>query len=490
MPTLKNQNTDENGSSCEGTPSADPVRKSLRLVTFAWIFGAAWLYITTGAALTRYAISLHVSEFGFGLLAALPFFCALIQLPTSYFLDRYGLRKKIFLLSGLPHRLSWLLIAAIPFLFPASWWPVVLLFLITLSGVGAQMVTPAYFSWMADLVPSRIRGRFFSRRNQIGQFVGVIVTVLMGLALDRAQVVGPETLRSVICLLFVLAGICGALDFIFFIPVYDPPSHRSNPKVGFWSMFRRPLADKNFRHFLGYTATMTFAIGYIGQFIWLYLFNVVGLSNFRANIMLVVVPLIVMMISYPIWGRLVDRLGRKPVLLLSGLLVVHGGAAWIFVRQDSWWIGYLAAMVATAAWPGIELGNFNILLNMAGTAKGRKQSTAFIAVNSVIVAFAGMASGIFGGIIAQSLKTWQGSLLGWPLTYHGVLFLISAVLRLAALAWLIGMEDPNASSTRDALRYVAANIYSNLQQAIFMPARLFGRLGKLTYRLNPPKKMD
>jgi MFS family permease len=489
MPTPENQNLNENQKDpLQVESSPDLLRKSLRFVTLGWVFGAAWLYITTGAALTRYALSLHVSEFGFGLLAALPFFCALIQLPTSYFLDRYGHRKKIFLLSGLPHRLTWILVAAVPFLFPAAWWPVVFLFLITLSGVGAQMVTPAYISWMADLVPSRIRGRFFSRRNQIGQFVGLVVTVLMGLALDKAQIVSPETMRSVISLLFVLAGICGSLDFIFFIPVENPPTHRPNPQVGFWAMFRRPLADKNFRHFLGYTATMTFAIGYIGQFIWLYLFNVVGLSNFRANLMLVVVPLVVMMISYPIWGRLVDRLGRKPVLLIAGLLFVHGGASWIFVRQDSWWLGYLAAMVATAAWPGIEIGNFNVLLNMAGTTKGRKQSTAFIAVNSVVVALAGMASGLFGGLVALYFKDWQGTLFGWPLTYHGLLFLLSAVLRIAALAWLIGMKDPNACSTRDAFRYFAADIYSNLQQAVFMPARLLGRLGKLTYRLNPPKK--
>ena len=39
----------------------------------AWIFGAAWLYLTTGAVFTRFAKLLNMPAFGYGVLAALPF---------------------------------------------------------------------------------------------------------------------------------------------------------------------------------------------------------------------------------------------------------------------------------------------------------------------------------------------------------------------------------------------------------------------------------
>jgi len=233
---------------------------------------------------------------------------------------------------------------------------------------------------------------------------------------------------------------------------------------------------------------MTFAIGYMGQFVWLYIFDVLGLSNTQANIILVVVSLVVMMLSFPVWGRLVDRLGRKPVLVISSLLVVHGGASWAFVQKDNWWFGYIAVLVATAAWPGIEVSVFNILLNLTNSKDGQRRSVGYVAINSLVVAVAGVLSGLFAGIVAKSLKGWTGTLFGWSMTYHSVLFIISAVLRLASLAWLIGLKDTEAYSTRDALRYVVAHIYSNVQQAVFMPTRLLGRLGRISYRLNSPKK--
>ena len=64
-----------------------------------------------------------------------------------------------------------------------------------------------------------------------------------------------------------------------------------------------------------------------------------------------------------------------------------------------------------------------------------------------------------------------------------MLFLISGALRLLALLWLIGMREPQAHSTRAAVRYITVNIYSNLRQGIFMPVRRAVRLGRLAYRL-------
>ena len=41
------------------------------------------MYITTGSALTQYAKTMHMSKFGFGLLAAMPFAGLLVQISAS-----------------------------------------------------------------------------------------------------------------------------------------------------------------------------------------------------------------------------------------------------------------------------------------------------------------------------------------------------------------------------------------------------------------------
>ena len=186
------------------------------------------------------------------------------------------------------------------------------------------MVTPVWVSWMADLVPGRIRGRYFSRRSQLGQLIGVIVTLLMGFVLDRAEARGADWLLKIVCGALGMGAIYGAIDFLLFVKVPDVQRVKPDPTVNLAAMLRQPLRDRNFRRFLGFTTTLAFATGYIGQFVWLYLFDIVKASNTQANAMLVFGPLVILMLSGPLWGRVIDRFGRKPVLLIAGLLVIPG----------------------------------------------------------------------------------------------------------------------------------------------------------------------
>ncbi len=472
----------------DGEPNKN-LRDALRRVVVAWLFGSAWMYLASGASFTRYAKLLNVSNFGFGILATIPFAGALVQLPASLLLERYGRRKETFLWCATLHRVLWLVIAALPWLFPQGWqWPALLLVMI-LSTVLANVSSPAWLAWMAELIPGRIRGRYFSRRVQYGQAVGLVLSLLSGLALDWPDPEEKLLLRNVISALFAVAGVCGIIDILLFLKVPDTarPVHR--PTLSLRGLVRAPLADGNFRRFLGYSFTITFATGFMGQFAWLYVLDVIGVSNVRANLLLVTVPLLVGMASYPFWGRFVDRFGSKTALILAGVLVINGATSWIFVTRESWIPGYLCVLTATAAWGGMDLAAFNLLLRL--TRGGGKQAgdTAVIAINSMVVAVAGTLSGLFGGSIAEWLGSgWRATVCGWPLTYHGVLFICSAALRTAAVAWVFTLKEPRGTvATREALRYMATNVYSNLLQATFYPARVLVSLARATWRVSNRK---
>ena len=481
MPASSGQ-TDKGASSSPLNGWPDSLRSSLRMVTIAWLFGAAWMYITTGATQTRYAKLLHMPEFGFGLMAAVPYLTALAQLPASFFIERYGYRKLLFLWAGVIHRALWLVVAAIPWLVPQeSAWGA-LLGVLGLSALAAQVATPAVLAWFADIIPRRIRGRYLSRRAQVGQVAGVVVTLLTGYSLDLSGALGDRALLRTISFAFAVAAVSGVLDFVCLVPVPDPRPHHPHPGLRLWTLLRQPLANREFRLYLGFNATLIFAIGFIGQFVWLYVFDVVGFSNTHANLLLVVIPLLVAMLSYPFWGRVMDRVGRRPVLLVAGFLIVHGAVGWIFVTKTNWWVGYITVLLATWAWPGVELANLNFLLGMSESKQGRGLGSAYVAITSVVVAIAGTLSGLFGGAVAHALEGWRGTLLGWPLTYHGVLFLVSAALRLASLGWVVAMREPRAQATWSVVRLVASSTYSNLQQAVLMPARGWWRLRQLVYR--------
>jgi len=459
------------------------LRRSLRLVKLAWVCGAVWLYITTGAVLTRYAKLVELPPYGYGLLAALPFAGSLFQLPASLFLERYGHRKKWFIGLGIVHRALWLVIALLPWVLPAPWrWPG---FLVTtaVSWIAGQMIVPAWVGWMGDLVPARIRGRYFSRRTQLGQLVGLVTTVTTGFLLDRATAAGEAALLQMLSVALAVAAGAGIADFLFFLPVRAVESRAPNAAVSAAGLLRAPLADANFRRFLGFTMTLTFGTGFLAQFFWLYAFEELKFGNATANLMLVVIPLLTVAATSPFWGRVMDRVGRKPVLLVAGLLIVPGSFWWVLMTPTTLWPWYLGVILATAVWPAIELANFNVLLNLREDESTRRQAGGYVAVGSLAVALAGALSGMFGGAVAQACRDARPQWLGIEWTYHRVLFTVSSAFRLLAVGWLIGFRDPKAVTTRAALRYMGTNVYSNLQQAFFLPVRFLSRLGAATYKV-------
>jgi MFS family permease len=468
----------------QNSVESPPLRDSLRLIVVAWLFGSAWLNLGSGAAFTRYAKLLNVTPFGFGLLAAIPFLAAAAQLPTSLFIERHGGRKPVFIWACLLHRFLWLVMGGLPWLIPGPWQWHGLVTLTFLSTVLANVASPAWMSWMADVIPARIRGRFNARRIQAGQSVGLVLSLLAGVALDWPDATQKLLLRDIISAMFAAAGVFGMVDILLFLRVPDPKPVHHHPTLTLRQLVTQPLRNPAFRIFLGYSAMMTLATGFVGQFVWLYVFDEVGMSNFRGNLLLVTIPTLVTMLVYPFWGRVVDRFGSKPALLLAGAVVINGANTWILVTRTSWIPGYIAVLTAVVAWPGVELAGFNLLLRLADSGNRTRASSAVVAINSLAVAIAGTLSGLLGGLVAQWLGPhWRTTVLGWPITAHGVLFLASAVLRAVALLFVLFLKEEKRVATRDALHYMVTNLFSNLQHATFLPVRMLVSLAQQTWRL-------
>jgi len=464
------------------------LRRHLRIVTAACAFWAVWNYCVAGGIRVRFASSMGMSEFGFGLMGAIPHAGLLLQVCASYMIERYGHRREIFLVAGIIHRGLWILIAAIPWLpVPPTehWW--LLLLTLWISTMLANLSDPSWLVWMADFVPDRLRGRYFARRGQVGRFTGMAVTLLVGWILDRSTTADSHTLQRTISILFIIGAIAGMVDIGLF--KWIPDEHRRDHRqpINFRRMLTEPLRHPAFRRFLAFRGMLFFGIGYIEVFAWKYLFDVVEMDNIEAHIMLVAIPTIATMLTFPIWGRLVDRLGCRPVLLISGVLITHGAISWAFVTKEGWegsqwWIGYMAVLSATMAWPGVELASQNMLLSMADSETNKTGGSAYVAVHSVVIGMAGMLSGIFGGLFAEHMQHWRGVILGFPFTYHGLLFFISAGLRLASLVWLIGMPEPGSRTAREALRYMLGNIYANVQTVFVTSRRGLGWVKKVVVR--------
>ena len=472
------------------TRAESHLRRSLGLVTVAWVFGSVWVTATAGAPLTLYAQSLHASEFQFGLLSALPFIASLISMPASALIERTGKRKAIFIWGSYLNRVLWIPIALVPLWLVsharASYSAAMAIFLILMFAMhsGGAIGGPAWTSWMADLVPDRVRGRYFSRRREWGILSAIPAALLAGWMLDRlhpsAPGANPLVTMQWCAIIFLWACAFGITDIHLFHYIEDHAAPEPK-RESILKLFLRPLSDRQFLWFAGFVATLVFAVSFMGQFVTLYMIDKLRITNTQTQLMLLVAPMIAQLLVLSAWGRAADRMGKKPVLAIASLGLVPVGLGWCLVSSDHIWLGYVLSALGAALWVGVEVANLNVVLEMAGDEGGSN----YVAVNSVIINVAGCLGGLSSGLIAQQLRNWHCdlSVIGLrDVTFYELLFALSGVLRLiAAVAFLPMIHEPTARPTREALRFMTSNIYNNLFNGILMPLRVLRLRAKESY---------
>lgn len=120
--------------------------------------------MTVSLPLTMFLEALGAGGAQMGLSVTLQQLAMAVQIPAALWVERLSRRKPFWAATAIPHRLIWLLPAlllVVPDLPPG------MLVGLTLTAVGVSSVlahasVPAWFSWMADLVPAEGSGRFGS----------------------------------------------------------------------------------------------------------------------------------------------------------------------------------------------------------------------------------------------------------------------------------------------------------------------------------------
>jgi MFS family permease len=353
--------------------------------------------------------------------------------------------------------------------------------LIFMMHAGQAVGGPAWVTWMADLVPERTRGKYFARRRQWGIATAIPAALVTGWLLDRHASTGDPLLTLRWCaLIFMGAAVFGFMDIHVFqyVPDVPKPPQRGQHLL---RALHEPLRNRQFLWFAGFVAMITFAVSFMGQFVTLYVIDKVGVNGIGTQMMLLVAPMAVQLLVLPAWGKAADRMGKKPLLAIASLGLVPVGLGWCLLGPHNVWLGYVLSILGSALWTGIEVANFNLVLELSGSdddPNGNTGGTSYVAVNSIIINIAGCLGGLASGVIAQSLRNWHwdiGIIGMTTIGFYEVPFILSGVLRLlAAVIFLPFLHEPEARPTHEALRFMTSNIYNNLFNAILQPLRFVG----------------
>lgn len=396
-----------------------------------------------GAVLTGWALHLGASPAVIGLLGALPLAAQVVQAPAAWLTQRVG-PKPVGVVAIGASRLVWAPLIALPFLqLPAATGLAWLVWIVAAAAVLGVVGNNAWTTWMGELVPGRVRGRFFSRRMVSLSISGTLASLGAGLALDA---LGPrgwhgETLAA----LAAVACAAGVVSIWLLLGQPDPGrrAHRASPG---WRSIVGSLRDRKTRPFLAYLLWWNAAVGLSASY-----FSFHMLSNLKMGFALTaahgIVVAAVRILSAPMWGRLVDRFGGRPVLVLCSFGIAVVPAIWLFATPARLWPIAFEAVLAGALWGGHGIAVFDLSIGLSADRERPFHLAAFATASGAGFA----ASSSLAGLLTYA-RPFHLDLLGPSWMDVHVLFVLSALGRAAAAVLGLRIHEPAARGVLDLAR--------------------------------------
>ncbi len=437
----------------QAEPNPSDTQRTFRLLLYDALASEAMSTLATGVFLTGYAVVLGASNLAIGILAAVPSAVQFLQFPAVVLVEHFRKRRAIAVwASGIGR--TFLITAAMAHLFGSAA-VLVLILSIAIWQASAAVAGCAWNSWMRDLVPEDLYGRFFGRRAAANTALAMVLALLGGILIDRWKQFAPD--RSVIAYMWLYLTSAGigfvGVWLLSITPERPMAPAQSRPRV--LAMLSAPFWDRNFRNLIVFLSSWNFAANLAAPFFAVYMLKSLGYSM-TAVVILNTASQLSNLAAVGLWGNLIDRFSNKAVLGYCAPLFLLCMLAWTFTGLP--WIApitfyFLLAIhvlmgIATA---GVALASGNIAMKLSPPG----QATAFLAASGVVSASCAALAPIIGGLCADFFAahelhfsfTWKTdvnavtvevmNLHAWTF-FFGLAFLVG----LFSLHWLSFVQEP------------------------------------------------
>ncbi|MCP4230311.1 MAG: MFS transporter, partial [bacterium] len=243
-------------------------------------------------------------------------------------------------------------------------------------------------------------------------------------------------------IVFSAAAIFGLTSTYLLRRQGDRPAFESKVNL---SSFVAPLKESRFVRFLIFFSFWFFVI-FIGAPFWQpFMIKTLQMSFIEIQIYSALAMLSPIFFIKPM-GRLVDKIGNKPVFYGLILLSVVNAAMYLFMaREYHWWI-YIEAVTSGIVWAGHGICTMNLLLS--ASPRGRRE--VYVALFAVAIGGFSTVSSLLSGWVEPYLP---GSAMLWGIPFESFkyLFAATAVLRLFGVIPLYFVREDRAKPLRDVV---------------------------------------
>lgn len=278
----------------------------------------------------------------------------------------------------------------------AAIWTLIILFFA--QRLTMNVAAAAFQPLICDVIPSRLRGRFFGTMRGTFQACSFVAILLAGWYL------GDAPRNSQFFILIAILFVIGMIRPILMSNLPSPPPSRKGAREPLLKNLSRPLRDAAFRKYIIFWATLAIAANLARPFIVPFLKTQLdfpsGHTVYCANGVI-----LGMVFGFGRWGRVADKFGSRLVMCVSIILLAF--AIGMVCAIPSYHSGAIMAMAVAAssfclvgfALSGLSIGQTVRIMYEAPEKSRGAYMGLFFTTNGVV---AGLAS-VCGGIILDHL---------------------------------------------------------------------------------------
>lgn len=395
-------------------------RRNLHIATWEGVPSTIFQVLLQGQFLTGFLLYLGATSGQIGLVLALTTLVNVGQIAVAFLIQKLESRKwALVLFIGL-NRIFWVSTGLVPFIFSKPYWVTAYIVLYAIAFIFNTAGGMLWSLVIGDLVPPRVRGRYFGIRNTLLNALGSITVFIGGVILDTYPGGKGFLILYIIIWVFSMANI---IVFCFYPDVHFEKSAESK----FLPMLKKPLHDSLF-----IKSTLFLSLWLLLQNITVPLYSYVMLQlldiNYKTLSLLNVVQTVFMMLSFYFWGNLNAKYSNKRLLFWTLPIIAASSLLWGLLSA----FPALPVLLAAHIVFGIGVGGFNQLaFNFIIGDTPKQERPMYMATYSALTGLAAF----FGPLIGGKIYEWIGD---WPqwIQVYGMQLLVGGLM--LALIVLLG----------------------------------------------------
>lgn len=420
------------------------------------------LYIMVGSVMMVYLKRLGASATILSIANSFIYFLDILQIIGARYVEKIGYRK--FVVTALSVRAVFVFATACVMLVTMENMTrihillVVLFCFNTVRSISLCGVLP----WMTHIVPANLRGKFVSR-DQMCIGIGM---VMMSLVVsfyfqyfthmkDFAPIYFTAFLLTILSLFFLRRTPDAILE-------KKHEKHSPTP-------WRKIFGHAPFRNLLIYNFVLFFSAAG-GMVFWVPFFKDLCHASDFQTLMTGVLYGIAAIPSLFYFGKIIDRVGSRPMLAMANVILIIHFAGWLLVAAKilpfNWPMLFWQQFTAGVCFPLFNTANTRMAMMLTPS----DERSHFLAMFNVVKSLTLGGAPILWGLLIDRMMTWQGTYIGaWHWNAYSVFYTGLVFIVLIAFLFRMRLDDPGSMTTMSCVKEIFTRLPARAVSRIWQP---------------------